>query len=103
MALQRPASLTDSFLQGLVARVPSTGGGTWKLTEVYTGDVLVELAQSTPAAIEAAHATTDVTRAESGKNRRMAIEETCHPVMVMSHYLKRPPRLLAPTRRGGPV
>ncbi len=48
MALQRPASLTDDFLERLVARVPSTSGGTWKLTEVYTGEVLVELPQSTP-------------------------------------------------------
>ena len=137
MSLQRPASLTDSLLRGLVARVPSTGGGTWKLTEVYTGEVLVELPQSTPVDIEAAFAaaraaqrewaarplkerlavfkrahalfldnaerTTDLIQAESGKNRRMAIEETCDPVMVMSHYLKRAPRLLAPVKRGGPI
>jgi succinate-semialdehyde dehydrogenase / glutarate-semialdehyde dehydrogenase len=43
MTLQRPASITDAFLEQLVARVPSTSGGTWKLTEVYTGEVLVEL------------------------------------------------------------
>ena len=52
MTLQRPASITDAFLEKLVARVPSTSGGTWKLTEVYTGEVLVELPQSTPADIE---------------------------------------------------
>ena len=55
--LQRPASITDAFLDRLVARVPSTSGGTWKLTEVYTGDVLVELPQSTPEDIVAAYAT----------------------------------------------
>ena len=137
MALQRPASITDEFLQKLVARVPSTAGGTWKLTEVYTGEVLVELPQSTPADIEQAFVTaraaqrewaarplperlavfkrahtlfidnaertTDLIQVESGKNRRMAIEETCDPVMVMSHYLKRAPKLLAPKKRGGPV
>ncbi|HEY0952110.1 succinic semialdehyde dehydrogenase [Nocardioides sp.] len=137
MALQRPASITDAFLDRLVSRVPSTSGGTWKLTEVYTGDVLVELPQSTPADIEAAfatareaqrswaarplkdrlevfkrahalfidnaHTTTDLIQVESGKNRRMAIEETCDPVMVMSHYLKRAPHLLKPVKRGGPV
>ena len=109
MALQRPTSLTDEFLEKLVARVPSTSGGSWKLTEVYTGDLLVELPQSTPADVEAAYAaarevqvewaarplkerlavfkrahtlfidnaqtTTDLIQAESGKNRRMAIEE----------------------------
>ena len=137
MAPQRPASITDAFLEKLVARVPSTAGGTWKLTEVYTGEVLVELPQSTPADIEPAFATareaqvewaarplnkrlavfkrahtlfldnaettTDLIQAESGKNRRMAIEETCDPAMVISHYLKRAPKLLAPTKRGGPV
>src|SRR6478609_9470922 len=137
MTLQRPASITDAFLQKLVERVPSTSGGTWKLTEVYTGEVLVELPQSTPEDIERAfetaraaqvewarrplkqrlevfkraHAlfldnaetTTDLIQVESGKNRRMAIEETCDPVMVMSHYIKRAPKLLAPVKRGGPV
>ncbi|MEI2714325.1 MAG: succinic semialdehyde dehydrogenase [Nocardioides sp.] len=135
--LTRPASLTDAFLQSLVARVPSTAGGTWKLTEVYTGDLLVELPQSTPEDISAAyarareaqaewsqwsvakrlkvfkkahslfvdnaHITADLIQAESGKNRRMAIEETCDPVMVMSHYLKRAASLLRPVKRGGPV
>ena len=137
MALQRPASITDSFLEQLVARVPSTSGGSWKLTEVYTGDLLVELPQSTTEDVAAAYATarkvqkewaarplkerlavfkrahtlfidnaqttTDLIQVESGKNRRMAIEETCDPVMVMSHYLKRAPHLLKPVKRGGPV
>ena len=137
MSLQRPASVTDAFLDKLVARVPSTSGGTWKLTEVYTGEVLVELPQSTPEDVERAYAaaraaqvewaarplkdrlevfkrahtlfidnaatTTDLIQVESGKNRRMAIEETCDPVMVMSHYLKRAPKLLKPVKRGGPV
>ena len=134
---QRPETITDELLGTLVARVPSTSGGTWKLTEVYSGDVLVELPQSTPADIEAAyaaareaqrdwarwpvakrlkvfrkahtllvdhaHTIADLIQAESGKNRRMAIEETCDPPMVISHYLKRAPKLLAPTKRGGPV
>ena len=137
MSLQRPASITDAFLEKLVSRVPSTSGGTWKLTEVYTGEVLVELPQSSPADIERAfhtaraaqrewaswplarrlkvfkkaHAlflenattTADLIQVESGKNRRMAIEESCDPPMVMSHYIKRAPKLLAPTKRGGPV
>ncbi|WP_244930057.1 succinic semialdehyde dehydrogenase [Nocardioides sp. W7] len=135
--IARPASVTDAFLQRLVARIPSTGGGTWRLTEVYTGELLVELPQSTPADIEGAFAaaraaqrewaawplakrlkvfkkahglfidnaqtTADLIQVESGKNRRMAIEETCDPPMVMSHYLKRAPKLLASVKRGGPV
>ncbi|HET6709175.1 succinic semialdehyde dehydrogenase [Amycolatopsis sp.] len=137
LELTRPASVTDAFLRQLVARVPGSSGATWKLTEVYTGDVLVELPQSTPEDIERAFAVAreaqrkwaatpvkerlavfdrahalfveqartvaDLIQVESGKNRRMAIEETCDPPMVMSHYLKRAAKLLAPTRRGGPV
>jgi succinate-semialdehyde dehydrogenase/glutarate-semialdehyde dehydrogenase len=137
LELTRPASVTDAFLRRLVARVPGSSGTTWKLTEVYTGDALAELPQSTPADIEQAfavareaqrkwaatplkqrlavfkrahtlfvdraRAVADLIQAESGKNRRMAIEETCDPAMVMSHYLRRAAKLLAPTRRGGPV
>ena len=133
----RPASLTDAFLRGLVARVPSSGAAPWPLTEVYTGEKLVDLPQSSPADIEEAfarareaqriwaawpvrkrlrvfrtahrlllestHTTADLIQAESGKNRRMAVEETCDPPMVISHYLKRARRLLSPTTRGGPV
>ena len=51
MSTQRPASLTPEFLDGLVQRVPGTTGNTWKLTEVYTGDLLVELPQSSPSDI----------------------------------------------------
>ena len=135
--LRRPASITDALLERLVARVPGSTGATWKLTEVYSGEVLVELPQSTPADIEQAfaksraaqrewsqwplakrlkvfkkahslfldnaHTTADLIQAESGKNRRMAIEETCDPPMVMGYYLKRAATLLAPTKRGGPV
>lgn len=135
--LQRPATITPELLSSLVARVQGTSSTPWPLTEVYTGEVLVELPQSTPADIERAfaearaaqrawaatplaerlevfkkahtllvdnaHLVADLIQAESGKNRRMALEETCDPPMVMSHYLKRAPKLLAPKRRGGPV
>ncbi|WP_166137051.1 succinic semialdehyde dehydrogenase [Nocardioides ochotonae] len=133
----RPASITEAFLRGLVARVPSSGAAPWPLTEVYTGEKLVDLPQSSPADIEEAfarareaqriwaawpvrkrlrvfrtahrlllestHTTADLIQAESGKNRRMAVEETCDPPMVISHYLKHARKLLAPTTRGGPV
>jgi succinate-semialdehyde dehydrogenase/glutarate-semialdehyde dehydrogenase len=52
--LTRPASVTDAFLRQLVARVP--GGSPWRLTEVYTGKLLVELPQSTPSDVEQAFA-----------------------------------------------
>ncbi|WP_245527705.1 succinic semialdehyde dehydrogenase [Aeromicrobium marinum] len=133
----RPAKLTPAFLDGLVTRVPGSTGNTWKLTEVYTGDVLTELPQSSESDIERAVATaraaqrewgswplrkrlkvmkkfhalvvrnqlliTDLIQAESGKNRRMAFEETCDVPMGTSHYIKRAPKLLKDRKHAGPV
>ena len=137
MNSQRPASLTPEFLDSLVRRVPGTTGNTWKLTEVYTGDLLVELPQSSPSDIAKAfddaraaqqvwaswslrkrlkvlkifHALvlenqfliTDLIQAESGKNRRMAFEESCDVPMGASHYIKRAPSVLKDRKHAGPV
>jgi succinate-semialdehyde dehydrogenase/glutarate-semialdehyde dehydrogenase len=54
--LTRPSSLTDDLLDRITAQVVSSGGGVWKLTEVYTGDVITALPQSSPADIETAFA-----------------------------------------------
>ncbi len=43
----------------------------------------------------------DLIQIGCGKTRRMAIEESCDPPMVVSHYLKTAKRALKPTRRGG--
>ena len=137
MNSQRPASLTPEFLDSLVRRVPGTTGNTRKLTEVYTGDLLVELPQSSPSDIAKAfddaraaqqvwaswslrkrlkvlkifHALvlenqfliTDLIQAESGKNRRMAFEESCDVPMGASHYIKRAPSVLKDRKHAGPV
>lgn len=135
--MTRPAFVTDTLVRDLVSRVPSTAGGTHKLTEVYTGELVVELPQSTPTDIERAFAhsrkvqaewsqwslarrlkvfrkfhslvlkeqehVADLIQVESGKNRRMAVEETCDIPMVTSHYIKRAPKLLAEKKRSGPI
>lgn len=132
-----PASITDELLSRLTGMVAASGGDTYKMTEVYSGEVITALPQSTEADIRAAFAearraqaewaswpvarrmkvfkrlhtlllerndtVVDLIQAESGKARRMAFEETCDVPMVISHYLKRAPRLLRPVRRGGPV
>src|SRR3954449_12382618 len=85
MTLQRPATLTDSFLQGLVARVPSTSGGSWKLTEVYTGELLVELPQSTPSDIEQAFATARAAQAAWAAwplKRRLDVFKRAHSLFI---------------------
>ena len=53
-SLDRPASINDELLDRITAQVVSTGGGVWKLTEVYTGEVITTLPQSTPEDIETA-------------------------------------------------
>ncbi len=132
-----PASLTDGLLARLTQLVASSGGESHKLTEVYTGEVITALPQSSPEDVAEAFAearraqaewaswpvgrrmkvfkrfhalllehnetVVDLVQAESGKARRMAFEETCDVPMVISHYLKRAPKLLKPVRRGGPV
>jgi acyl-CoA reductase-like NAD-dependent aldehyde dehydrogenase len=90
VAITRPASVTDEFLQQLVARVPSTAGGTWKLTEVYTGDLVVELPQSTPADIEAAVAASRQAQAgwaATPLKDRLAIFKRAHELIVDQQYV----------------
>ncbi|HLN75623.1 MAG TPA: succinic semialdehyde dehydrogenase [Nocardioidaceae bacterium] len=132
-----PASIDDELLSRLTNLVASSGGDTYKMTEVYTGEVITALPQSSASDIADAFAEArraqaewaswpvarrmqvfkrfhslllehndtivDLIQAESGKSRRMAFEETCDVPMVISHYLKRAPKLLKPVRRGGPV
>ena len=132
-----PASITDDLLATLTGRVAASGGDTWKLQEVYTGEVITPLPQSSADDIAGAYAAArraqadwaqwplkkrlavfrrfhklliernativDLIQAESGKSRRMAFEETCDPMMIVSHYLKRAPKLLKPVKRAGPV
>jgi succinate-semialdehyde dehydrogenase/glutarate-semialdehyde dehydrogenase len=132
-----PASIDEELLTRLTNLVASSGGDTYKLTEVYTGEVITALPQSSAEDIAEAFAESrraqaewaswplakrlkvfkrfhalllernetivDLIQAESGKARRMAFEETCDVPMVISHYLKRAPRLLRPVKRGGPV
>ena len=52
--LNRPASITDDLLDEITSRVVASGGNVWKLTEVYTGEVITTLPQSTPEDIESA-------------------------------------------------
>jgi len=132
-----PVSVTDDLLARLTARVPTSTGETWKLTEVYTGEVVTALPQSTPEDVAEAfrrarraqhewsqwplrrrlavfrrfhklliarnETIVDLIQVESGKARKMAFEETIDPMMITTHYLKRAPKLLKPTRRAGPV
>lgn len=88
MTLNRPASVTDSLLQQLVARVPGTSGNTWKLTEVYTGDLLVELPQSSPADIQAAFAAARQAQAQWSQwplKKRLKVFKKFHALVLKHH------------------
>lgn len=54
-ALARPATLSDDLLDRLTAMVASSGGATYKHTEVYTGAPIVALPQSSPEDVAAAY------------------------------------------------
>ena len=51
-----PASITEDLLADLTGMIRSTGGATYKLLEVYSGNVITALPQSTPEDVEAAYA-----------------------------------------------
>ncbi|CAM3484553.1 succinic semialdehyde dehydrogenase [Nocardioides dubius] len=86
-ALVRPASVTPEFLNRLVSRVPGSTGQTWKLTEVYTGEVLVELPQSTPSDIAGAFAAARAAQQEWSQwsvAKRLAVFKKFHS-LVLKH------------------
>ena len=68
--LDRPASITDELLDSITSRVVSTGGGVWKLTEVYTGEVITTLPQSTPGGHRDAPSSVRGRRSGSGRSGR---------------------------------
>src|SRR5690349_22006517 len=90
LRLQRPASLTDAFLTSLVSRVQGTSPTPWKLTEVYTGEVLVELPQSTPEDIERAYAearTAQKAWAATPLSERLEVFKKAHTLFVDNAHL----------------
>lgn len=133
-----PHRITDTLIGRLTATVAASGTREpVKLVEVYSGEVVAALPQSTPAdVLDAAAAArkaqqewasrplarrlevferlhkliladhdiiADLIQIGTGKTRRMAFEESCDVPMVISHYLKVAPKLLASVRRGGPI
>ena len=85
-ALTRPASVTPELLARLTARVASDGSRTpWALTEVYTGETLVELPQSTPSDIERAFAearAAQVRWAATPVKQRLEVFKRAHTLLI---------------------
>ena len=51
-----PSTITDVLLDRLTGMVVASGGATYKVLEVYTGEVITALPQSTPEDVERAYA-----------------------------------------------
>jgi aldehyde dehydrogenase (NAD+)/succinate-semialdehyde dehydrogenase/glutarate-semialdehyde dehydrogenase len=83
-----PATLDDRLLGRLTDMVRSTGGATYKLTEVYTGEVITAVPQSTPADVEAAY---DAARAAQRDwaswplADRLAVMRRFHALLLRKH------------------
>lgn len=83
--LTRPASITDELLDRITSQVASSGGGVWKLTEVYTGEVITTLPQSSPEDIENAFARAreaQATWSQWSVKKRMGVFKRFHKLLL---------------------
>ncbi len=83
-----PASIDDGLLKRLTRMIASDGTSTYKLTEVYTGDLLCELPQSTPEDVAVAYETARAAQAEWADwplKRRLAVMKRFHKLLVKRH------------------
>jgi aldehyde dehydrogenase (NAD+)/succinate-semialdehyde dehydrogenase/glutarate-semialdehyde dehydrogenase len=83
-----PASLTPALLRELTDMIVSTGGATYDLTEVYTGEKLLDLPQSTPDDVGAAYGA--ARRAQAlwagwPLKRRLAVLRRFHKLVLAEH------------------
>lgn len=85
-----PASIDDATLARLTALITATGGATHKLTEVYTGEVITALPQSTPADVERAYAEARDAQtlwAAWPLDRRLAVMKRFHALLLKNWSL----------------
>ena len=85
-----PASIDDALLSRLTGMVASTGGATYKLTEVYTGEVITALPQSTPADVATAYAARARGAGRLGAwplKKRLAVMKRFHALLLKKHEI----------------
>jgi succinate-semialdehyde dehydrogenase/glutarate-semialdehyde dehydrogenase len=83
--MPRPASITDELLARLTGMIVSSGGATYKHTEVYTGEVFCVLPQSSPEDVETAFAAArgaQETWASCPLKRRLAVMKRFHALLL---------------------
>jgi len=80
-----PASISDALLSRLTGMVVSSGGGTHKVAEVYTGEVFCALPQSTPVDVERAYAEARAAQAIWSTwplDRRLRVMRKFHSILL---------------------
>ncbi|GAA1926583.1 succinic semialdehyde dehydrogenase [Nocardioides marmoribigeumensis] len=80
-----PVSIDDALLARLTGAIAADGASTYKLTEVYTGELICELPQSSPADIEQAYADARVAQREWRSwplKQRLAVMRTFHSLLL---------------------
>src|SRR6476661_1241715 len=85
-----PASIDDALLSRLTGMVASTGGATYKLTEVYTGEVITALPQSTPDDVEQAYVDARAAQAVWPTwplKKRLAVMKRFHAILLKKHEI----------------
>ena len=80
-----PASIDDALLGRLTGMITASGGATHKLTEVYTGEVITALPQSSPADVERAFAEARAVQKEWASwslDRRLKVMKKFHALLL---------------------
>jgi len=83
-----PASVNDVLLSRLTGMITASGSATHKLTEVYTGEVITALPQSTPTDVERAFAASRAAQAEWAAwplDRRLKVMKKFHSLLLKNH------------------
>ncbi len=82
-----PSSLTPDLLTRLTGMVVSTSGRTYPLTEVYTGDKVLDLPQSSPEDVQTAYATARKAQAVWASwplKRRIEVMKAFHELLLQN-------------------
>lgn len=87
-ALKRPAVVNDDTITRLTSMIVSTSGRTYHHTEVYTGETITELPQSSPEDVQAAYAEARKAQqiwASWPLKKRMAVINKFHGLLIENY------------------
>jgi len=85
-----PSRVTDSLVNRLMDMVVATGSDTYKMTEVYSGEIIAALPQSTPDDVERAYAqarTAQLDWAQWPLAKRLRVFRRLHELILSEHEI----------------